>query len=96
MDFKRTTDALFDRVTHEELAEQLGVSVPTIRQARLSEESMAYRTAPSGWEGAVRALAESRIRHFQHLIGQLDKEASAKGQRKLAAEDRGKASHGRH
>jgi len=71
MDFRKATDALFDRVTHEELAEKLHVSVPTIRQARLANGSLAHRTPPEGWEGAVRAIAESRIRHYQRLIGHL-------------------------
>jgi DNA-binding GntR family transcriptional regulator len=94
MDFKKATDALLDRVTQEELAEKLGVSIPTIRQARLSEESMAYRTPPKAWHEAVRALAESRLRHFQNLIGQMDKEAKANERRTLARE--GKTTHGHH
>ena len=67
MNFKAATDALFERVTHEDLAVSLGGSVPAIRQARLDPGANAYRSPPEGWEKAVRALAESRVRHFQKL-----------------------------
>jgi hypothetical protein len=73
MTFNKATDALFDRVTHEDLAKALGASVPSIRQARLSDDSQAHRTPPEGWERAVRALAEGRIKHFQRLLGHLGK-----------------------
>src|SRR5687767_9480836 len=71
MNFKAATDALFERVTHEELAAALGGSIPAIRQARLDPGANAYRSPPDGWENAVRALAESRVRHFQKLARSL-------------------------
>lgn len=74
MDFKTATDALFERVTHEDLAAELGVSVAAIRQARLAKKSMAYRGAPKDWERAIRVLAEGRIRHYNELLGQLAKD----------------------
>jgi hypothetical protein len=73
MDFNKATNALFDRVTHEDLAKELGASVPSIRQARLADDSHAHRTPPEGWERAVRALAEGRIKHFQRLLASLSK-----------------------
>src|SRR5690242_20298824 len=85
MDFKKATDALFDGVTHEELAGKLRSSVPSIRQARLAKESKAYRRPPEYWEAAVKALAESRVKHYQRLIWQMEKEIQAKGRRTLAA-----------
>jgi DNA-binding GntR family transcriptional regulator len=72
MNFKRATDALFDRVSHEELASQIGVSVPAIRQARLEVSAKAHRSAPRGWEKAVVELAENRIRQYHELIGTLE------------------------
>src|SRR5690349_16050395 len=71
MNFKAATDALFGRVTHEDLAHQLGASVPSIRQARLDNDAHAHRTPPEGWEQAVKALAEGRVRHYQRLISRL-------------------------
>lgn len=71
MDFKKATDALFDRVSHEDLAHELGVSVPAIRQARLTGTALGYRQPPQDWEQAVKTLAERRIRHYQKLASQL-------------------------
>ena len=71
MNFKEATDALFERVTHEDLAGALGVSVPSIRQARLDGKALAFRQPPEGWEKAVATLAESRVRHYQGLVRKL-------------------------
>jgi hypothetical protein len=71
MNFREATDALFERVTHDDLAEALGVSVPSIRQARLDSKAMAFRQPPDGWERAVTALAEARALHFQKLARKL-------------------------
>jgi hypothetical protein len=68
MNFKEATDGLFERVVHEELAKKLGVSVATIRQARLSAEAQAYRMPPKDWENAVIRLAEERVWHYRKLI----------------------------
>jgi hypothetical protein len=72
MNFKSATDALFERVSHEELAGQLGVSVAAIRQARLDAAAKAHRTPPKYWERAAVALAEKRIRDLHELVGALD------------------------
>lgn len=73
MDFKRATDALFRRVAHEDLAKELGASVPAIRQARLVDTALGHREPPQAWEQAVKTLAEGQIRHFQKLVSQLGK-----------------------
>jgi len=73
MDFRNATDSLFDTVSHADLAKALGVSVPSIRQARLGEGSKARRSPPEGWEAAVVSLAERRIRSYQMLISRLGK-----------------------
>ena len=67
MDFKKTTDQLFARVTHEDLANALGVSVALIRQARLDSSAEAHRSPPDGWEKAVSALAKAQERRFRQL-----------------------------
>lgn len=71
MDFKKATDALFAPVTHQELADVLGVSVAAIRQARLSPEALAHRSPPPEWEGAVRKVALAKARHYERLAKQL-------------------------
>lgn len=78
MNFKEATDALFDRVTHEELAETLGVSVASIRQARLATQALSHRSPPKRWEAAVRTLAERQVTHYRALIDELDRDLEMK------------------
>ena len=67
MDFRKATDALFGRVDHETLAKRLGVSIASIRQARLKDDAAAHRSPPEGWEKAVADLAEKRAEHYRKL-----------------------------
>ncbi len=71
MDFRKATDALCAPVSHAELAKALGVSIPLIRQARLKPDANAHRSAPEGWEQAVRRLAEERAKHYHRLAEKL-------------------------
>ena len=68
MNFREATDRLFARVEHEDLAKALGVSVASIRQARLRPGASAHRAPPSDWRNAVIRLAEERVRHYRKLI----------------------------
>jgi len=68
MNFREATDALFERVDHAELAEVLGVSIASIRQARLDPTARAHRAPPAKWEDAVVQLAEQRMRRYRELI----------------------------
>ena len=67
MDFKKVTDDLFSRIDHEALAMALGVSVASIRQARLRHDARAHRAAPQGWEKIALRMAERQASHFQKL-----------------------------
>jgi hypothetical protein len=71
MTFKKATDRLFSRVHHEDLAKALGVSVASIRQARLSPGALAHRSPPPDWESAVLRLAEERLSHFRKLVEEI-------------------------
>lgn len=71
MDFKKATDDLLSGISHEQLAEALGVSVASVRQARQSENALSFRRPPKGWERVVRRLAEQRSEHFNRLAGKL-------------------------
>jgi hypothetical protein len=71
MDFKKATDRLFDHVGHSELAESLGVSVASIRQARLDRTAKAFRSPPPNWERAVAHLANAQIERMQGLLSSL-------------------------
>lgn len=60
MKFKAATDILFSETSHADLAKALGVSVATVRQARLGADAMAHRSPPEGWEKQVVRLANER------------------------------------
>jgi hypothetical protein len=68
MDFREATKNLCSAITHEELAAALGVSVATIRQARLRPDAKAHRSPPQNWEHAVIELAQQRLQLFRQLI----------------------------
>jgi hypothetical protein len=71
MDFREATDTLFNRVDHETLAKTLGVSVASIRQARLSPKAKARREPPPNWADATIRLAEEQIHRYEGLIADL-------------------------
>jgi hypothetical protein len=73
MDFKKATDELLAGISHEELSKALGVSVPSVRQARLPDSAKAHRSPPAGWQPAVLRLAKQRIGHFQRLVARLER-----------------------
>ena len=72
MDFKEATDSLFDRVSHERLAEELDVSVASVRQARLKPTAGAHRAPPPRWEEAVARLAAGQIERYRLLLESLE------------------------
>ena len=72
MDFKEATDFLFAGVDHEHLAQELGVSVASIRQARLMATANAHRSPPPNWEEAVLKLANNQMRRYQLLVDRLN------------------------
>jgi hypothetical protein len=71
MIFRDAVDAICDSLSHEDVAKALGVSVQTVRQARLSEDSKAFRTPPKNWKAAIIRLAEARVLHYRKLIDKL-------------------------
>jgi hypothetical protein len=74
MNFKEATDGLFSTVDHQHLATQLGVSVATIRQARLRPEAKSHRAPPGHWREAVIRIAEAQIMHYRRLIDAMRRE----------------------
>lgn len=71
MDFKTATDELLSCISHHQLADALGCSVSTIRQARLSETAHARRAPPKDWEARIAALAQEKSEHFRELAAKL-------------------------
>jgi hypothetical protein len=73
MTFQDAVDRLGARVTHEEVASALGVSVASVRQYRLSPKAQAHRSAPAGWEKALARLARERGKKLKALADALDR-----------------------
>jgi hypothetical protein len=71
MDFRKATDELLLAISHQELADALGVSVATVRQARLADTAKAHRSPPEGWDAAVKRLAERRSAALARLASKL-------------------------
>ena len=76
VDYREAVDAVAQRLTHEELAKRLGVSVATLRQAKLPDDANAYRNPPKGWDRVLIQVAEERARYFADLAARLRSEAS--------------------
>ena len=72
MNFREAIDRLGERVTHEQVAEALGVSVPSVRQYRLAPNAKAARNPPHGWEKVLARLARTRAAWLVGLADQLD------------------------
>lgn len=71
MDFKKATDELMARVTRNDIAEALGCSEATVRQAKLDDGAKAHRSPPEGWERAVAQMAERQANRLQRLSQRL-------------------------
>lgn len=71
MDFKEATESLCAGISHEELAKALGVSVATVRQARLRPDARAHRSPPDHWRATVIQLAKKRMADYQRLMADL-------------------------
>ena len=71
MNFKEATDNLFDGVDQPALANEIGVSVASIRQARLNPQAKAYRNPPQNWERSLIRIAEREIMRYRKLIEEL-------------------------
>ena len=72
MDFREAIDRLGERVTHEQAARALGVSVASVRQYRLPPEANAHRSAPIGWADVLARLARERAHELTELAEELE------------------------
>ncbi len=73
MDFKKATDELMRGLTRAEIAEAIGRSEATVRQARLPEDNAASRSAPQGWERPMAKLAKREAKRLLGLAKALEK-----------------------
>ena len=71
MNFREATDALCTSLSHEDVAKALGVSLQSVRQSRLREDSKGFRAPPQNWKDAIIRLAETRASHYRKLIEKL-------------------------
>jgi hypothetical protein len=74
MNFKEATDNLLNRIDHTKLAEALGVSIASIRQARLNPAAKAHREAPLGWKNVIVKLAKRQAAQYQKLAERLEQD----------------------
>ncbi len=72
MDFRDAVDRLGERVTHEQVAHALGVSVASVRQYRLSPKAKAHRSPPDTWQKVLARLAKERSRELKALADALE------------------------
>lgn len=71
LSFADATDALLVSISREDIANRLGVSVATVKQARLPVEAHAHRPPPKGWRSAVLAVAEEMAEHYRRLADEM-------------------------
>lgn len=73
MDFKTATDRVAGCITHVEIAKAAGVSIQTIRQARMDPGSPSYRHPPAGWQAVLARLARGRSRELAAFADQVER-----------------------
>lgn len=74
MDFKTATDRLTDCLSHADIAAAAGVSVQSIRQARLDPSNPNFRSPPGNWKSILAKLAKERGERWAELARELERE----------------------
>jgi hypothetical protein len=72
MDFKTATDRVAGCISHTEIAEAAGVSVQTIRQARLDPSAPGHRPPPTNWRSVLAHLARERSKQLAAFEKELE------------------------
>ena len=73
MDFRKATDALLRAMDQGDLADSLGVSVSSVRQARMDPKSKGWRPPPKHWREILMGVAAERAAYYRRLIDDLSK-----------------------
>jgi hypothetical protein len=68
--FKEATDRTKGIITHREIAKALGKSKQSVAKARV--EGPSGRSAPVGWQAAIRELARDRAAELRQHAAVLD------------------------
>jgi len=74
MDFKTAVEQLGQRPTREDLADALGVSFWSVKQALLPEGATNRRSPPAGWRRVLAKLAREHARRLEELAARLEQE----------------------
>lgn len=77
MDFHEATKRLKECLTDQEIADELGVSLQSIRQARMDQGNPSYRPPPEGWRQALIRLCRNREDELRQLAKQLAEDDEA-------------------
>jgi hypothetical protein len=72
MDFKTATDRVAGCISHAKIAKAAGVSIQTIRQARMDPTSSSYRNPPNEWQNVLAGLVRGRARELDELAAALE------------------------
>jgi hypothetical protein len=72
MDFRTAANILGQQITTADMAEALGVSPHSVRQARLQDGAPGFRKPPDGWPQVFVRLAKQRCREFEVFIEELE------------------------
>ena len=70
MGFTEATDILVGNVNHQRIADAAGVSVQSVRQARLDSRNPNHRSPPNGWEAVLARLALTRCKELKALANE--------------------------
>lgn len=78
MDFKTATDRVAGCISHAEIAAAAGVSVQTIRQARLAPSAPGHRPPPAGWQDVLARLARERSQQLAQFAEEVERNWSGR------------------
>ena len=73
VDFKAATDVLFAKINPEELAEEIGCGLASVKQGRMEGDGTGRRSPPPGWEKGVAKVARRRAQALGRLLVALER-----------------------
>jgi hypothetical protein len=73
MDFRTAANILGQQITTADMAEALGVSPHSVRQARLQDGAPGFRKPPEDWSRVFVRLARERCSELKAFIEELER-----------------------
>jgi len=71
LDFREAMDGAMVKIGLEDIAKAAGCSVNTLKQSRLSPDTVGYRSPPAGLRQALHELCKDRAKYFMELAERL-------------------------